>query len=45
MRERAGLQRLLKKQIEVITPNTLIIAEEFGEWEKSKRRDDFHDDF
>lgn len=37
LRERADLQRLLKKQIEVITPDTLIIAEEFGEWEESKR--------
>lgn len=40
LRERTDLQRLLKKQIEVITPNTLIIAEEFGEWEESKRRID-----
>jgi hypothetical protein len=40
LRERADLQRLLKKQIEVISPDTLIIAEEFGEWEESKRRID-----
>lgn len=38
--ERTDLQRLLKKQIEVITPDILIIAEEFGEWEDSKRRID-----
>src|SRR2546421_3564470 len=40
VRERTDLQRLLKKQIEVIAPETLVIAEEFGEWEESKRRID-----
>lgn len=40
LRERTDLQRLLKKQIDVILPNTLVIAEEFGEWEESKRRID-----
>src|SRR5688500_8499671 len=40
IRERTDLQRLSKKQIDVITPDTLIIAEEFGEWEESKRRID-----
>ena len=40
LRERTGLQRLLKKQVEIILPDTLIIAEEFGEWEESKRRID-----
>ncbi len=40
LRERTDLQRLLKKQINVISPDTLIIAEEFGEWEESKRRID-----
>lgn len=40
LRERPDLQCLLKKQIEVISPDTLIIAEEFGEWEESKRRID-----
>ncbi len=34
------LQRLLKKQIEIISADTLIVAEEFGEWDKSKRRID-----
>lgn len=38
--ERSDLQRLLRKQIEVIAPDTLVIAEEFGEWEDSKRRID-----
>ena len=40
MRERADLQRLLRSQIEIISPDTLIIAEEFGEWEDSRRRID-----
>lgn len=40
LRERTDLQRLLQKQIEVILPDTLVIAEEFGEWEESKRRID-----
>ncbi len=40
LRERTDLQRLLKRQIEVILPDTLVLAEEFGEWEDSKRRID-----
>lgn len=40
LRERTDLQRLLRKQIDVILPETLVIAEEFGEWEDSKRRID-----
>jgi len=40
VKERADLQRLLQNQIEIISPNTLIIAEEFGEWEDSRRRID-----
>ncbi len=40
VRERADLQRLLKYQIEIISPETLIISEEFGEWDSSKRRID-----
>ena len=38
--ERYDLQRLLREQIEVIASDVLIIAEEFGEWEESKRRID-----
>jgi len=38
--ERSDLQRLLRKQIDVISEDTLVIAEEFGEWEDSKRRID-----
>ena len=40
VRERADLQRLLKSNIEVVAPDVLIISEEFGEWEDSKRRID-----
>jgi RecB family endonuclease NucS len=38
--ERRDLQRLLRNQIEIISPDTLIVAEEFGDWEDSKRRID-----
>jgi len=38
--ERQHIQNALKKQIDVITPNTLIISEEFSEWSDSKRRID-----
>lgn len=40
IRERADLQRLIRDQIEVISPDTLVIAEEFGEWDESRRRID-----
>ena len=40
LRERYDLQRLLRSQIEVIAPDTLVIAEEFGDWDESKRRID-----
>ena len=32
IKERADLQRMLRDQIEVIAPDTLVIAEEFGSW-------------
>jgi hypothetical protein len=38
--ERSDLQRVLREQIEIVSPDTLIIAEEFGEWEDSRRRID-----
>lgn len=38
--ERADLQRLLRANIAVIAPDTLIISEEFGEWDESRRRID-----
>ena len=40
LRERYDLQRLFRSQFDVISPDTLIIAEEFGEWEASHRRID-----
>ena len=40
IKERHDLQRLLRDQIDVISPNTLVISEEFGEWEDSRRRVD-----
>jgi len=35
--ERVDLQRLLRDQIDVVAPDTLVIAEEFGEFEGSNR--------
>jgi len=40
LRERTDLQRLLRENIDVIAPDTLVIAEEFGDWEDSRRRID-----
>jgi hypothetical protein len=40
IRERKDLQRLLRSQIEIIVQNVLIISEEFGDFEASKRRID-----
>ena len=40
LRERRDLQSLLKDHIEVISEDTLIVAEEFGDWEESRRRID-----
>jgi hypothetical protein len=40
VRERTDLQRLLREQVEIISPDTLVLAEEFGEWEDSRRRID-----
>lgn len=38
--ERGELQRLLRDKIEVISEDTLVIAEEFGDWDRSRRRID-----
>lgn len=38
--ERNHLQSALKEQIEIIAPETLVIAEELSEWSGSKRRID-----
>ena len=40
LRERQDLQNLLKHNIEVIAPNMLVVAEEYGQWEDSRRRID-----
>ena len=40
LQERRDLQRLLRESIDVIAPDTLVIAEEFGEWDESRRRID-----
>ena len=40
LRERTDLQPLIRDQIEVLDPNLLVISEEFGDWEESKRRID-----
>ena len=40
IKERDDLQRLLRTNIEVIAPDVLVIAEEFSEWEGSRRRID-----
>jgi hypothetical protein len=38
--ERKDLQRFLKQQIEVLSPDLMVIAEEFGDWADSNRRID-----
>jgi len=40
LRERQDLQRMLRSQIEIVSPETLVIAEEFSDWEDSNRRVD-----
>lgn len=40
IREREDVQRVLREQIDIISPDTLIIAEEYSQWEDSKRRID-----
>lgn len=40
IKERSDLQRLLKSQIEVIADDVMVIFEEFGDWDGSKRRVD-----
>ncbi len=40
LRERQDLQALLKTQIYVVSPETLILAEEFSDWEDCRRRVD-----
>jgi hypothetical protein len=40
LKERGDLQRLLRSQIEIVCPDTLVISEEFGDWDDSQRRID-----
>jgi RecB family endonuclease NucS len=40
LRERRDLQRLLRDQIEIIAEGVLVVSEEFGDWEDSRRRID-----
>ncbi|OFW20674.1 MAG: hypothetical protein A3H97_17380 [Acidobacteria bacterium RIFCSPLOWO2_02_FULL_65_29] len=40
LHERGDLQRLLRDQVEIIAPDVLVISEEFGGREDSKRRID-----
>lgn len=40
LKERIDLQTMLKTNISVISPNTLVVAEEFSDWEDSRRRID-----
>ncbi len=40
LRERGDLQRLLRDQIEIISPDTIVLDEEFSNWEDSSRRID-----
>jgi len=39
-RERDDLQRLLRERIQIIVPDGMVIAEEFGDWDSSSRRID-----
>ena len=38
--ERKHLQRVLREKVEVVAPGAMVLTEEFGEWEGSKRRID-----
>ena len=40
IKERSDLQRLLRSNVGVVAPDVLVIAEEFAEWDDSKRRID-----
>ncbi|QDV56289.1 DUF4268 domain-containing protein [Rosistilla oblonga] len=39
-KEREDLQRLLRERIEIIVPDGFVVAEEFADWDESKRRID-----
>ena len=40
LKARDDVQRVLREHIYAISPDTLILAEEFGQWEDSRRRID-----
>ncbi len=40
LREREDLQRILRDQIEILDDSLLVLSEEFGDWEDSRRRID-----
>lgn len=40
IKERQDLQRMLREAIEIIVPGAMVLAEEFSDWEDSKRRVD-----
>ncbi len=40
VRERENLQSVIRERLEVISPGTMLLAEEFGQWEDSRRRID-----
>lgn len=40
LRERSDLQRLLRERIDVVAPDTMVLAEEYGNWEDCRRRID-----
>lgn len=40
LRERNDLQRLLRSRIGFLAPDTLLLAEEFGDWDEGRRRID-----
>ena len=40
LREREDIQRLLRERIEIVCPDIMVIAEEFGDWEEARRRID-----
>jgi len=40
VKERTDLQRLLRQQVGIIAEGTMVITEEFGDWEESRRRID-----
>jgi hypothetical protein len=40
LKERGDLQRLLREQVDIIAADVLVVSEEFGGWEDSRRRVD-----